>query len=438
MIEEILTEQALFTKASTEVQAASELDSKLPKFNFPNLGKSSSSVKRRVVLKFDDSDLRDLNSRGFSFLLGMENRAGKLFEQVVSPRKPQNCEGGHQMPPTSAMAVESIKFGLPILESRFSVCGSPSTRKTCQIFYCGPSSLTIYEQSKAKFVAKVVSNKPSNKRALQEAQILKSLTAAKELVPEFVDCWVESKKTVTVMKRCHTDLEHLLSVDRDATIFPQSRFLESLRMLSDVTKTLISLNNLGFAHLDVKPENVFVNPGRETRSFQFCSEVSTHLANSSVQERNIPGSESDEMHVEQQIKYGTRMYLLSDFGLAESIITVNKFGVFTGDHTYMPLETLDMDQTGMDLCKLDIYSLGLVAFRMITQQILPKNGASWDELRKNPAVISEALERVSCPSGLSDLLKKCLARNPDDRPSPKTLLESVEILSKELSPQNRQ
>lgn len=66
----------------------------------------------------------------------------------------------------------------------------------------------------------------------------------------------------------------------------------------------------------------------------------------------------------------TLEYLLADFGLATAIPTEStSFDLFVGDHAYMPLETLDetsSSDTLIDLRKIDIFSIGLVMFEMMT------------------------------------------------------------------------
>lgn len=66
----------------------------------------------------------------------------------------------------------------------------------------------------------------------------------------------------------------------------------------------------------------------------------------------------------------TLEFLLADFGLATAIPTENTtFELLVGDNAYMPLETLEegySDINEMDFKKIDIFSIGLVMFEMMT------------------------------------------------------------------------
>lgn len=436
MIEETFDQQPVAPKAPTSFLA--KLDHGIAGSPIGLAGlRRSGLLTQDGCFGIDRLPMPDVISRSLGALLSTKIEAGNIFSTGCVPK---TCQL-HTIPDSSLsqpeIPAQINRYGLPTLESKFDVVGSVDTRKMCQIFYC-TTRVSDPTAVKELFVAKVISNKQSSRKALQEAQVMKLLNATQELVPELVDCWTESKKTVIVMKRCHSDLENQLVLDRDTISIPISRFKETLRMLADVASTLLRLNNLGYAHLDLKPENIFVNSQVQPRNFQFASEA-TSESDSTVEARNTWPSDRAEGEkcasegVSRRIDQSHRAYLLGDFGLAESNRHACKFGVVTGDHTYMPLETLDLGaDTRMDLHKVDMFSLGLVAFRMVTNLSLPTNGSDWEQLRTKTEVVSEGLDRVNCPEWLSSLIKKCLSKEPEARPTAAEVLESIGQLTKGL------
>lgn len=436
MIEETFNQQPVALKAPTTFLA--KLDHQIAGSPIGLAGLCRSGhLTQDGRFGIDRLPMSDVISRSLGAFLGTRIEAGNIFSTGCVPKTCQLHAIPGSILSQPQIPAQINRYGLPILESKFEVVGSVENRKMCQILYCTPK-VSDPTAVKELFVAKVISNKQSSRKALQEAQIMKLLNAAQELVPEFVDCWTESKKTVIVMKRCHSDLENQLVLDRETISLPISRFRETLRMLADVASTLMKLDILGYAHLDLKPENIFVNFQDQPRNFQFASEASSE-SDSITEARNTWPSERAEgakcasEGVSRRIDHCHRSYLLADFGLAETNRHACKFGVVTGDHTYMPIETLDLGaDTRMDLHKIDIFSLGLVAFQMATNLSLPTNGRDWEELRTKTEVVSEGLDRVNCPEWLRGLIKKCLLKEPEARPTAAEVLEYIGQLTKGL------
>lgn len=389
-----------------------------------------------TCFKTDGLSKTNITNAGLDALMSTKIEAGNFFSKISDLTAGQKLVNTNQVLTGSDSKPQTHRYGMATLESKFEILGSPDTRKMCQIFYC-TKKFSDGIASKESLVAKVIPNKQSSRKALQEVQILRLLNASKELVPAFVDSWIESKKTVIVMKRYHSDLERQLILDRESISLPSSRFKETSTFLIDLALTLKRLNELGYAHLDLKPENIFVNWHDEPRNFQFCSEASQDSDSSSRARTRIL---SERMAATPlvlgdtigRIDHGHRSYLLADFGMAESSRNAAKFGVAIGDHTYMPLETLDIGaDTSMDLHKVDIFSLGLVAFRLATNLSLPTHGSDWEEFRTNPQLLSESLARANCPPSLSSLIKRCLSRNPADRPTATEVFEEAALLTNE-------
>ena len=115
-------------------------------------------------------------------------------------------------------------------------------------------------------------------------------------------------------------------------------------------------------------------------------------------------------------------YKLGDFGLALHLDHghASAGSIEEGDCRYMARELLDWAPV-KDLTKCDVFSLGLTAYELLTNQRLPVNGPQWHALRNGDIDWSA----VQASSELKALLKSMLAPEPIDRPTAQQCLDRV-------------
>ncbi|TPX46365.1 hypothetical protein SeLEV6574_g03270 [Synchytrium endobioticum] len=142
------------------------------------------------------------------------------------------------------------------------------------------------------------------------------------------------------------------------------------QIITQVALGLKELHDQDIVHLDIKPDNIFIN-------------------------------------AEKFLKIG-------DFGMA-TVVPVPQSMEREGDRRYMAPEVLDHTYSK----PADIYSLGLIALEAATNVILPENGVWWQRLRQGGGVM-RSFEYVKPP--LSDVIDSMLAANPQDRPTANDLL----------------
>jgi serine/threonine-protein kinase len=115
-----------------------------------------------------------------------------------------------------------------------------------------------------------------------------------------------------------------------------------------------------------------------------------------------------------------RNALVTDFGIARAIeaagggVRETAPGLAIGTPAYMAPEQVAGDRNADH--RVDIYAAGLVMYEML-QGGLPFSGESTRQLilarlTQDPLPVT----RADCPSELAELVARCLARAPDDRP----------------------
>lgn len=70
---------------------------------------------------------------------------------------------------------------------------------------------------------------------------------------------------------------------------------------------------------------------------------------------------------------------IADFGLSRAA-ALRSPDVEEGDSRYLAREMLNVTPD-IDLRKADIFSLAMTAYEMMTMEILPNNGAEWQQIR---------------------------------------------------------
>lgn len=169
-----------------------------------------------------------------------------------------------------------------------------------------------------------------------------------------------------------------------------------LRLIYQMSTALHSLHSSGLAHMDVKPENIYV---------------------ASVIEERLP------------------MYKLGDFGLvrptdpqaAETIaLYCPELDDMEGDPRYLASEVL---HTHDFLCEGDIFSLGASAYELARGEELPGHGEDWHSIRSGRPL--PGLQDRS-PS-LVGLLHRMLHPNPTMRPSAMRLILEIQQIADSIN-----
>ena len=154
------------------------------------------------------------------------------------------------------------------------------------------------------------------------------------------------------------------------------------KILKQSADALASAHDLGIVHRDLKPDNIMIVQGRD----------------------------------------GSDIVKVVDFGIAKAVAgdeagqKVTKTGLVVGTPEYMSPEQLSGDKLDG---RSDIYSLGLVFYRMLTG-VLPFQADSAQEtmikrLTDDPMPLETARPDIVFPAKLQAVLDKALARLPSER-----------------------
>ncbi|HYH99681.1 serine/threonine-protein kinase [Hyalangium sp.] len=154
---------------------------------------------------------------------------------------------------------------------------------------------------------------------------------------------------------------------------------EALRLVEPVALALGAAHALGIVHRDVKPQNVMVRPGKD-----------------------------GGLHV-----------TLLDFGIAKLVdpgthaTALTSTGVVVGTPLAMAPEQI---LHGPVDARTDVYALGVLLYQVLTGQP-PFSGGSQSELEELHlhAPPPAPSHRVSVPSALDAVVRRCLAKRPADR-----------------------
>ncbi len=156
----------------------------------------------------------------------------------------------------------------------------------------------------------------------------------------------------------------------------------AVRILKQSADALAAAHDLGIVHRDLKPDNIMIVQGRD----------------------------------------GSDIAKVVDFGIAKAVAgdeagqKVTKTGLVVGTPEYMSPEQLSGDKLDG---RSDIYSLGLVFYRMLTG-VLPFQADSAQEtmikrLTDDPMPLETARPDIVFPPKLQAVLDKALARSPSTR-----------------------
>ncbi|KAG5055856.1 hypothetical protein AAZX31_03G191700 [Glycine max] len=199
-------------------------------------------------------------------------------------------------------------------------------------------------------------------KALMEVQALAALGLHENIVG-YYSSWFENEQLYIQMELC----DHSLSIRKYSALFTEGQVLDAL---FQVANALQFIHEKGIAHLDVKPDNIYVKNG---------------------------------------------VYKLGDFGCAT--LLDSSLPIEEGDARYMPQEILNENYDHLD--KVDIFSLGASIYELIRRLPLPESGCQFFNLKegKFPLLPGHSLQ-------LQNLLKVMMDPDPVKRPSAKELIEN--------------
>ncbi|CAH8336810.1 unnamed protein product [Eruca vesicaria subsp. sativa] len=198
------------------------------------------------------------------------------------------------------------------------------------------------------------------RKAMMEVQALAAL-GFHENVVGYYNSWFENEQLYIQLELC----DHSLSKKSSLKISER----EILVIMHQIAKALQFVHEKGIAHLDVKPDNIYIKNG-------VCK--------------------------------------LGDFGCATRLD--KSLPVEEGDARYMPQEILNENYEHLD--KVDIFSLGVTVYEMIRGSPLTESRNQSLNIKegKLPLLPGHSLQ-------LQQLLKTMMDRDPTRRPSAREVME---------------
>jgi wee1-like protein kinase len=197
--------------------------------------------------------------------------------------------------------------------------------------------------------------------ALREVHIMATLGGCQEIV-RYHTSWMEYDHLYIQMELCEGSLSKFIDSPSGERMDERGM----LGVLRDVSAALACAHDRGVAHMDVKPDNIFILKGR---------------------------------------------YKLGDWGRVAQVNGDNRdAGVNEGDARYLSAEVLNDDFRALD--RADIWSLGATLYELALATELPSHGPEYQALRRG--------EVQPIPDGSPRVLEFCvalMAEHPIARPS---------------------
>ncbi len=159
-------------------------------------------------------------------------------------------------------------------------------------------------------------------------------------------------------------------------------FADICRILEDVAGALAYAHDERIAHRDIKPENIMFFHGRAV-----------------------------------VLDFGIGKALLNSATAETEILRITQTGMSLGTPMYIAPEQA-RGEAGLDH-RADLYALGVVAYEMITGHppFTGKCPAEILDAHANKTAEPILTRRPDTPSPLADIVTRCLAKSPDDRPA---------------------
>lgn len=193
-------------------------------------------------------------------------------------------------------------------------------------------------------------------------------------IVRYHQAWMEDQRLYIQTELCTSTLSAEIEHNSPALLSVERRY----KFLREICLALEFIHKNGIAHLDIKPENIFIKNDR---------------------------------------------FKLGDFGLVSKI---SSHDVEEGDSRYMSLELLSGEHD--DLTKSDIFSLGISLYEICLGGVrpLPTNGSEWQALRE-----ANFQPLANTPGAMESVIKVMMNPNAGARPSAHELLQRPQLLSAE-------
>ncbi|KAL4424004.1 hypothetical protein ABPG75_001305 [Micractinium tetrahymenae] len=228
---------------------------------------------------------------------------------------------------------------------------------------------------------------------IQEAQVLAHLPPHPNVV-QYFGCWSEpggeGEHLYLQLEKCDVNL------GIHASLGEQLREADLLEVLRQMASALAHLHRHGVAHLDVKPDNIYL--------------------------QDVPEEEAASSGGAPAVRYK-----LGDFGLAMRLNLRTPACFDEGDSRYLPLEVLN-GQLGQ-LHKADMFSLGATLLELATRTELPSGGQQYQDLRAGKLPLLP-----TCTQRFANMIRALMSPRPEDRPSAEKVLQSSLLAPKSGSP----
>ena len=240
-----------------------------------------------------------------------------------------------------------------------------------------------------KRTSAVAKNEADKAEMAREARVLAALSGGNDRcrnIVQYFNSWYEEARLHIQMELCECTVSQYL-----ARNFKLAEFVVR-DLLIDLSSALEFCHNLGFVHLDVKPDNIF---------------IASHM-----------------------------VFKLGDFGLARQATLVDgklkmstDVDILSGDARYLAREALCCSWISKvdDISKVDIFALGATMIECASGLKLPAGGDQWHQLRDG---IGMEIYFTPAEAELRDIALKLIHPIPCHRPSAKQLSLEDLLLTK--------
>ena len=263
-------------------------------------------------------------------------------------------------------------------------------------------------------------NSHDEKMAMNEVFAHAALMKHKHVV-RYYNSWVEDGHVYIQTELCHGgSLGRAIEKRKEAE---QDFTEEELRtVLLHTLKGLRYVHSKQMAHMDIKPENLFISIDQNILS------SNTEVSSDSGAESDDPSSLMKKMDLKEELLSEESLtYKLGDLGHATSLLE-DSLAPEEGDCRYMAPELFSMNVDRSNLPKADIFSLGLSLFEAASLQTLPRNsfdGELYEDIRAGRLPYLPKYSKK-----FNNLLASMVSPSPLERPSAAKLIKQLSVLNK--------